>query len=371
MRILINATNLKVGGAIQVADSICRELYKFTQHEFTVVLSTKLSKTKDAIINFNSVVAYTYDIKNNFQTLLFGRDRFLDLLVEKNRIEAVLTIFGPSLWKPKVPHLSGFAIPHLILQDSPFWKITQKSNLLKLKMKLWMIKRSFDKCADNYFTENPFITERLQQIFPKKKIYTVTNNANQVFQNPGQWKNDILLPKFDGVTLLTVAANYVHKNLQIIIPATKWLEEHRPDLKFRFVLSIREDELKGIDDQVKRHVVFLGPVQIEQVPQLYEQADIMLLPTLLECFSASYAEAMVMKRPILTTDLNFARSLCGDSALYYEATSPEALGKSIVRLADDKELRHNLVSNGERQLLTFDTFDQRAKKLIQIIETLA
>ena len=160
----------------------------------------------------------------------------------------------------------------------------------------------------------------------------------------------------------------IDKNLKIIIPTTKWLEEHRPDLEFRFVLSIREDELLCIDEQVRQHVVFLGPVQIAQVPQLYEQSDIMLLPTLLECFSASYAEAMIMKRPILTTDLNFARSLCGEAALYYNATSPEALGKAIARLADDKELCQQLVLNGERQIQTFDTFEQRAEKLIKIIE---
>ena len=44
----------------------------------------------------------------------------------------------------------------------------------------------------------------------------------------------------------------------------------------------------------------VGGVDIRECPSLYEQCDFMFLPTLLECFSASYAEAMKMRRPILT-----------------------------------------------------------------------
>lgn len=44
MNILINASNACVGGGVQVADSICRELYKFPTHQFTVVLSDYLKK---------------------------------------------------------------------------------------------------------------------------------------------------------------------------------------------------------------------------------------------------------------------------------------------------------------------------------------
>ena len=372
MNFLINASTLKIGGGLQVADSVCRELHKYPQHRFFVVYYKALVECAKAIAQYSNVELFEYETPINVKTVLTGRCGFLDDLVKNKHIDAVLTIFGPSCWRPKVPHLSGFAQGHIVLHDSPFWDMLPMKKRIKLWAKLKSIEFSLNKSADYYFTESPMITERLQKKFPRKKVYTVTNNANQVFNHPEQWDRSVELPTFNGLTFLTVTANYPHKNLPIIIPTCHYLEEHYPNLNFRFVLTIDglgDDKWQAED--IKRHVVFLGPVKIQQVPHLYEQCDVMFLPTLLECFSASYAEAMLMKRPILTTDLAFAHGLCGDAALYYEATSPSALGEGIAKLADNPELRTHLVTKGNEQINRFDTFEQRAEKLIRIVESIA
>ena len=49
MNILINCSNLKNGGGLQVADSICGQLHRFPQHQFVVVLSTFLVATAERI----------------------------------------------------------------------------------------------------------------------------------------------------------------------------------------------------------------------------------------------------------------------------------------------------------------------------------
>lgn len=368
MNILVNASNLKVGGGIQVADSVCRELYKYPEHHFVVVHTNALENCAHDIVHFSNIETVEYETPLDTKTIISGRDKTLDALVTEKGIDAVLTIFGPSRWRPCVPHLSGFAKPQLVLPESPFWKQLSIIQWMKYQFRNRLTKYSFDKCADYYFTENPFISERLQEMFPRKQVFTVTNNANQVFLHPEQWDNDIELPVFDGLSMLTVTANYPHKNLPIIIKTCHYLEEHHPYLNFRFVLTIRESDLIGLDECARKHIVFLGPIKINQVPSLYEKCDIMLLPTLLECFSASYAEAMIMKKPILTTDLNFARGLCGDAAYYYPATSHEALGEAIVKLFKDRDLRQLLVSKGEQQLKKFDTFEQRTEKLIELTE---
>ncbi len=40
------------------------------------------------------------------------------------------------------------------------------------------------------------------------------------------------------------------------------------------------------------------------------------IPTLLEVFSATYLEAMLMKKPIIASDLEFSRDICGESAYF-------------------------------------------------------
>lgn len=368
MKILVNASNLKRGGGLQVADSICCFLNKYPQYKFIVVLSRHLINTAKVIGTYSNVNVVIYDIPKTISHVLSGRDKLMDELVEKEKIEAVLTIFGPSLWIPKVPHVSGFARPHCVLTDSPYfsrmgWREYFKS-YCERKILIW----DFKRCADVYFTENKFISEKLSRIFKNKKIYTVTNYYNQIFDTPARWTDEIKLPTFSGTTLLTIGANYPHKNFSIIAPTIKYLQKYYPSFKCRFVLTISENELDINDEFIKDKIVFLGKVPLSECPNLYNQCDIVFSPTLLECFSAVYPEAMRMSKPIITTDLDITRSLCDDAALYYNALSPEAFGDAIYRVANDSKLQKDLIDNGMHQLSKYDNYEARAEKLIKIIE---
>ena len=112
---LINCSNLKAGGGLQVAQSICSQLGRFQQHYFVVVLSTYIQAFD--ISNGGNCEIYRFNIKNNCSTLLFGRDKFLDGLVSSYHVDAVLTIFGPSRWRPRCKHLCGFARAQLLLSN--------------------------------------------------------------------------------------------------------------------------------------------------------------------------------------------------------------------------------------------------------------
>lgn len=66
---LINCSNLKNGGGLQVAHSICEQLGKYKQHRFVVVLSSYIREFE--IAGGDNAKVYRYDIKNNLSTLLF------------------------------------------------------------------------------------------------------------------------------------------------------------------------------------------------------------------------------------------------------------------------------------------------------------
>ena len=367
MIILINCSNLKAGGGLQVADSICTQLDHFTQHHFYVVLSSYLNFTKDKIRNYPHVEVYSYDIPNSFATIIRGRDEFLDELVDKCKIDVVLTVFGPSRWCPKVSHLSGFAMPHLVIPESPFF--TRQPLSQRLKWKLWCKVRewSFKKSADYFWTENPYISNRLERLLGDKKVFTVTNYYNQVFDEPELWGKKHTIPEFDGVTCLTVSSYYAHKNLEIIIEVVRIIRNIHPDLHIRFVLTIDEDQMP-IPEDMRSSFVFIGKVDVSECPHLYEQSDIMFMPSLLECFTATYPEAMRMEKPIVTTDLKFARGLCCEAACYYSAVDPYDAAEALYKVATDKAYARQLVDNGKRQLAKFDNYEQRTDKLIKVLE---
>lgn len=369
MNILINISNLKKGGGIQVAESVIEELHRYPQHYFVIVYSDALSNSIGQISTFKNIEFLKYDLPSNVSLDLTGRNSFLDNLVEEKRIDTVLTVFGPSRWRPKVTHVCGFARAQIVLPDSPFWHVIGLKQKTHFFFRRRILKYAFNKSADALWSESSFISYRLKDLYPSKRIYTVTNTYNQVYDNWDNWDNSLSLPAFDGISLLTVSANYPHKNLPVIIPTIQYLKNNHPDLKFRFVLTINETDYPKINVDCKNHIVFLGAVKLDQCPFLYEQCDIMFLPTLLECFSANYVEAMKMKKPILTSNLEFVKSLCADAAMYIDPMSPESIGEAIVQLAVDKEICNRLVENGVKQLASFDTYKDRAQKLIRIMET--
>ncbi|MBQ4483887.1 MAG: glycosyltransferase [Prevotella sp.] len=367
MTFLINCSNIKSGGGLQVSNSICSQLNRFSQHKFCVVLSNSLNKTKEVILEYENVEVFTYDIRNNISTILLGRDPFLDSLVKEKRVNAVLTVFGPSRWIPKCKHICGFARAQLLLIDSPYFKELSWKELLKNKVLTWAFKRS----SRFFYTENPYISEKLQHLLGNVKVYTVTNYYNQVYDHPDMWKKSIDLPAFSGTTILTITSNGVWKNMKITAEIARYLKNHYPSFRFRFVTTLTSEEAWFVDGDISEHFCLLGRVDVSECPNLYKQADVMFMPSLLECFTATYPEAMRMEIPIVTTDLEFAHSLCNGSACYYDAINAEAAAEAIYRVATDKNFASQLVKAGKKQLITFDNYKQRAEKLIGILENIS
>jgi glycosyltransferase involved in cell wall biosynthesis len=329
-----------------------------------------MSDTENRIKNYSNVDTLIYDVKNNFQTLLWGRDKFLDGQVDSYKIDAVLTVFGPSRWNPRVPHLSGWAIPHPLLPESPYFKMLSLSKRIKVWLRCILWKYMFGRSTDYFWTENPFISNRVKGLFPKKTVFSVTNYYNQVFDYPEKWGGGICMPSFVGITCLTITANYPHKNLSIFVAAARFLKDSHPDFNFRFALTIDKEDI-DVPYELKKHFLFLGRVDVSECPHLYEQSDIMVMPSLLECFTATYPEAMKMEVPIVTTDLEFARGLCGDAACYYSAIDAKAAAEAIYKVATDDAYRLQLTMNGKEMLKKYDNYEQRAEKLIRILEEIA
>lgn len=368
MRILINCSNLSGGGGGQVADSICSYTNIFPQHHFVVVYSHALEKVGVRIKSYNNVEAikYNYPCKN-YKSLLTGRNDFLDDLVEQRQIDCVLTVFGPMKWMPKCPHVCGFALSQLVIPESPYFQLMSFSQRLKSRLSRVLDTQIFYRGTKHLYTENPFISERVEALIKHSEVRTITNYYNQVFDDRGAWKYK-RIDDFNGISLLTLSSPYPHKNIAISIDIARILKDKHPDFKFRFVLSIKKEDLPPIDQSIEDCFLFLDKVDIEECPSLYEQCDFAFVPSLIECFTAMYAEAMRMKMPIITTDLPFARGLCGEAALYYEPLSAKDAAGAIYNLSNNVKLIKSLVKKGEEQLNIFDTSEQRARKLIKYCE---
>lgn len=369
MNILINASNLfHLGGAAQVTDSICKELQYYLNHKFIVVFSKNFKPTADAISGYSNVkiIFYAFPPKD-WKSLLTKRNAFLDSIVEKEEVNCVLTVFGPSKWVPKCRHISGFAIPHLPFSKSPFFE--NLGVIRRLKMALFRMQISYllGRSADILYTENPLVSEIIQGMYPRKKVFTITNNYNQIFDQPNNW-GTYSIPAFDGVQILCVSSMMPHKNLRCCVDVAEKLHRNHPEFRFRFVLTVSQDSFGFIPNIVKENFYFTGSVHISKVPSLYNQTDIVFQPSLLECFSASYPEAMRMGKPLVVPKLPFSAGLCGNAASYFDPMSLDDAAIKIYQLATDSQLIERLVKEGDTQLRKYDNYKQRAAKLIKLCE---
>jgi glycosyltransferase involved in cell wall biosynthesis len=368
MKILINCSNLKVGGGLQVAHSFLYEIKNNLSHDFIVVLSDYLRYQINEADFPNNFHFYHYSIKPSALKALVGNDAFLDALEEKTQPNVVFSVFGPTYWQPNAKHICGFAKPDYIYKNSPYFK--QISWWQKVKLSLMEFFHMYDFKNNNecLITENQDVTKILQEKVTQP-VYTVTNYFHQIFLNQNHWDKRITLSQPENtIKLLTISANYPHKNLAIIKKVISVLKENFPDFKFMFYLTISRSEF-GISeaDSLNENITFLGKVTIKQCPSLYQQSDFLFLPTLLECFSASYCEAMVMQKPILTSNLSFAKGICGNAALYFDPLDASDIANKIVDLSVDKDLQNQLKQEGLLQLQKFDNATVRAQKYLELI----
>ena len=157
-----------------------------------------------------------------------------------------------------------------------------------------------------------------------------------------------------------------HKNFEII-PKTIEVLKSRGVTNVKFVVTLPKEQFKeAFGDNPSSNIINVGFVPTLEGASLYKECDFMFLPTLLECFSASYAEAMVMKKPILTSDLGFAHTVCKDAAVYFDPDDAYDVADKIIRLINSPEQQAELVSMGTEQLSQFGSAQQRAIKILEL-----
>lgn len=368
MKIIIDHSNLIVGGGIQVGTSFINDLKKLQlYHEYYIIQSPYSAKAiqKDLFPeNFTFI-----DLKFDTIESIFKRRKEVRRIEGNIKPDVIFTTFGPSYHKSKYPKIVGFAIPYLIYPDSPFFSTINFKEKLKYKL-LGLIKRGF-------FIKNSdvliFETEDARSIFAKSvndkiRSITVSNTINEIFLDKARWGVYNLVSKeAENLKILCLSANYPHKNLSIIPKVIDCLIDKYEFCNFKFYISLSEENL-NFGEKYRSHIEYLGQVNLLQIPDLYDQMDLVFIPTLLEVFSATYLEAMYMKKPIIASSMSFAKDICSNAALYCEPLNVSQYAEAIVRINTDCILRNNLIENGIHNYKRFGSSIDRSLKYLEIIQ---
>jgi glycosyltransferase involved in cell wall biosynthesis len=90
---------------------------------------------------------------------------------------------------------------------------------------------------------------------------------------------------------------------------------------------------------IEDDVIFTGTVSYEMLAKTYSSADIFVLPTMMETFPLTIAEAMFSGLPIISTDTSDIPLVINECGIVVRQRDEVDVAKAIIRLAEDRELR--------------------------------
>ncbi len=371
MRIIINTAVLRFGGAVQVALSFINECIKFNENEYHVFVGPGIRKSLRKDVFPDNFYFYDFDFGPVNIIKTFKVTSQLKKFEKIINPDCVVTTSGPSYWNSKAPQLMGFNLPLYLYYDSPYFNLISSYKKFRLTFKKRIQYYYFKRDANSYIVQTDDVNKRLRKDLDAVKVFTVSNTYNNFFIDQHTFINKLPPSSNNGeIRLLTLTSYYRHKNIEII-PAICDELKKRAYNNIKFILTIDNKNYDRIfRKDYGNNVINIGSVKPEECPSLYKECDFMFLPTLAECFSASYPEAMIMKKPIITTDLSFARDICKDAALYFEALNPVSAANKIEKLINDKQLQKKLIKNGLKRLRDFNSPQERALKILKICHSM-
>ncbi|WP_313492706.1 glycosyltransferase [Psychrobacter faecalis] len=365
---LVNTSNLHNGGGVQVAISFIYELSLMRDKDFSYIhiITSKEVDTGLKNLNTETKAFGHYEVLNTHGLQALRSP--LNSIIKK--YDLIFTVFGPNYLRVKAKKdIVGFAQSWIINFDNPISKKLASLNRLKLWLKFnlqWL----FFLRSNHYVVELEHVKERLHVLkkIPNKKISVVHNTVSSLYLDKSLWKSISSTKNENELSLGIVTRDYPHKNLDILPLVAQQLELHH-SLKVHFYTTLNEIEWSLRDDEFKKYVSTVGSLSPDECPSFYEQIDGVVFPSLLECFSATPLEAMVMSKPLFASDRGFVRDVCQDHAIYIDPLDAKDIAYKIANYFQSNKEDKIAIQQARLHALNFSSAKSRAEKYLHIINS--
>lgn len=368
MRILMLAFQ-NAGGGMQVAISIINEFKKFKSNEYHIIIGERIESQLSGWEFPDNFKFYSMPLEVTRRSIggFIKRAKFFSEIENRVNPDCILTTSGPIYWRSKSPHLLGFNTPASIYTESPYFQRMPFSEKIKWKVKAMLQCIFIKRDAEAYFVQTDDVNKRLRKFINKDNVYTISNTYSNIFKDYKRYPPKLPTRTDQEIRLLTLSTYYPHKNFEIIMSVVDILK-NRGYKNIKFVLTLKDEVYKRI---IKQHysdyIINVGPLPSLECPSLYEECDFVFLPSLLECFSANYAEGMCMGKPILTSDMSFARTVCHDAAIYFNPLDANDIADKILNLVFSDQIIEEMKQKGWKNMENFGTAEKRAEEILNIL----
>tara|TARA_R110002049_G_scaffold72490_2_gene187212 strand:+ start:249596 stop:250723 length:1128 start_codon:yes stop_codon:yes gene_type:complete len=329
-------TTLKKGGVLQRAVSFVSHLdASFGDYQWHILLSeivaTELKRTGVDLRHPSEVFAVSPARSLEYRRRICNA-------VNAQNADMLFTFAGPSYISPRCPELMGVAdgwVTHAT--PAAFKSIPHRRDRWTLRIAS-KYKLHWFKTADQYTVQ----TETARQGLSRRgkvslnRIHIVPNALAKWYRTANFRPTDRSTDQ--PIQILYFAAAYSHKRHDLLPDVCHRLRALGIDNFCIRVTLPQESQIwkdvaaAAVELGVQERIVNIGPVPVDQGANLYRDSHICFVPSILETFSATYLEAMATRTPIVACDLDFAREICGDSAVYFEPSSANDAAQKIFDL---------------------------------------
>ena len=366
-RVLINAANLRTGGALQVAASFLDELVALQADAGAVGSHPWLADGLE-------VAASPQVLANCAPTTLSKlphtvRSATLDLRAPaRGRYDVSFTIFGPEYVPINARHrIVGFA-DGTSLHPEFLPRATGAARLRQIA-RLTASRASFHTTG-HVVVEAPHVARDLERRWgiPSKRISVIPNSYNAIFDQPDSWEPVTWPAAKNGTAdVCYVTRATPHKNMDILGRVGDIMLERGTPV--RFVLTLTDAEWEGLAASTRRHSVTLGAVSVQQLPNVYAACDASIFPSLLESSSVMPLEAMVTRTPLVASDRDFVRDVCGDVPWYADPDDAESFSRALKAALTESDERQRRLDRGCAAAGNIPSARERAEAYVQLIDS--
>jgi len=205
------------------------------------------------------------------------------------------------------------------------------------------------------------------QLAPHKGVHPVSNGVDVEVFKPHSGDG-----KVSGGSMVLCPRRLVPKNgVEFLVEAAPRIVERFPQV--RIVLAGSGRLLEKLQTRVeelglKRTVEFLGHVPYAEIPRLYRQAAVVVMPSLVEATSLACLEAMASGCAVVASRVGGLAELIDDGVdgLLVEPANPAQIADAVCKLLADPDLRRRLGQSARQKVVKHFSWRVQARKIVNV-----
>ena len=174
----------------------------------------------------------------------------------------------------------------------------------------------------------------------------------------------------NGKYFLYIGNVYPHKNAETLIEAHNIFVRQLADPNISLVFVGKEDYFyRRLKQKVKsnKSIEFLHNVSDENLSWLYQNAQAVVCPALMEGFGLPALEAMANKCLVIASDISALREVCKGNAIYFDPKNPNELVEKMKGVLGNKNKYKDKIENGFKRSQEF-SWRKMSEETLKIYE---